>query len=400
MKKKINILLFTLLAPALLVAQTIITGKVLDSRDKQQLTGANVYVVNAENRSLGGCIVDLNGGYRLQIPDQKNLRITFSFIGYTSKVVDYTGQRTIDVLLEESGQQLSALEVTASRVERNAQGLSTREMVGAVQKVTLENLETSMVTNITEALQGAMANVDILTGADPGSGTYIRIRGTSSLSASSEPLFVVDGVPLPVDVSSDFNFATANSDDYSQLLNIPPSDIESIEVLKDAAATAVWGSKGANGVWLITTKKGTKGRLTFSFNSKNELKRERNSIPMLNANQYVSMMQDAIWNTVNDIGQGDDLANTYLSLLYNTKEIGFDPAWVNFDEYNQDINWLDLITQPGFSFDNNFSVSGGGDKTDYRVSLGLLNEEGTTVGTAFQRFSTSLNMRYKFSDRL
>lgn len=400
MKKNITILLLALLSPVLVCAQTIITGKVLDSRDKQPLTGANVYVVNTDNRSLGGCIVDLNGTYRLQVPDQKNLRITFSFIGYKSKVVDYTGQRTLDVLLEEAGQQLSALEVTATRVERNAQGISAREMVGAVQKVTLENLETSMVTNITEALQGTMANVDILTGADPGSGTYIRIRGTSSLSASSEPLFVVDGVPLPVDVSADFNFATANSDDYSQLLNIPPSDIESIEVLKDAAATAVWGSKGANGVLLITTKKGTKGRLSFSFNSKNELKKEGNPIPMLNANQYVSMIQDAIWNTVNDIGQGDDLANTYLSLLYNTKEIGFDPAWINFDEYNQDVNWLDLITQPGFSFDNNFSVSGGGDKTDYRVSLGLLNEEGTTIGTAFQRFSTTFNMRYKFSDRL
>lgn len=383
-----------------MVAQTIVTGTVRDSRTREPLIGANVYVVNAENRSLGGSIVDLNGEYRLQVPNQTNLRITFSFVGFKSNTIPFTGQRTIDMLLEEEGMVLGAVEITAARVERNAQGLTQREMIGATQKVTFDNLESAMVTNITEALQGAMANVDILTGADPGSGTFIRIRGTSSLTASSEPLFVVDGVPLPVDVSSDFNFATANSDDYGQLLNISPSDIESIEVLKDAAATAVWGSKGANGVLLITTKKGSKGRLTFSYNSKNEFRREGSSIPMLNANQYVSMIQDAIWNTVNDIGQGDNAAANYLSLLYNTKEIGFDPDWVYFNEYNQDVNWLDLITQPAFSFDNNFSLSGGGDKADYRVSMGLLNETGTTIGTSFERFSTSFNMRYRFSNKL
>lgn len=400
MFKRYILTLTALVMVQLLAAQTIITGSVRDARDREPLVGANVYVVNAENRSLGGSIVDPNGEFRLQIPNQQNLTITFSFIGYKTRTVPYTGQRVVDMLLEEEGMQLGAVEVTATRVERNAQGLTQRELIGATQKVSFENLESAMVSNITEALQGAMANVDILTGADPGSGTFIRIRGTSSLTASSEPLFVVDGVPLPVDVSSDFNFATANSDDYGQLLNISPSDIESIEVLKDAAATAVWGSKGANGVLLITTKKGSKGRLTFSYNSKNEIKREGNSIPMLNANQYVSMIQDAIWNTVSDIGQGDDAANNYLALLYNTKEIGFDPDWIYFNEYNQDVNWLSLITQPGFSFDNNFSLSGGGDKADYRVSLGLLSEEGTTIGTAYERFSTSFNMRYKFSNKL
>lgn len=382
-----------------IMAQTIITGSVRDAVTRESLIGANVYVVNNENRSLAGSIVDFNGTYRLQVPNQPNVSITFSFVGFKSQTIPFTGQRAIHVLLEEEGMQLGAVDITAARVERNAQGLTQRELIGATQKVTFENLETSVVTNITEALQGAMANVDILTGADPGSGTFIRIRGTSSLTASSEPLFVVDGVPLPVDVSSDFNFATANSDDYGQLLNISPSDIESIEVLKDAAATAVWGSKGANGVLLITTKRGTRGRLTFSFNSKNEFKKEGNAIPMLNANQYVSMIQDAIWNTVNDIGEGNVASANYLTLLYNTKEIGFDPEWIHFNEYNQNVNWLDLITQSGFSFDNNFSLSGGGDKADYRVSLGLLNETGTTIGTSFQRFSTSFNMRYRFSDR-
>lgn len=245
-----------------------------------------------------------------------------------------------------------------------------------------------------------MANVDILTGADPGSGSSIRIRGTSSLNASSQPLFVVDGVPLPVDVDDDFSFASANSEDYGSLLNISPADIESIEVLKDAAATAVWGSKGANGVLLIKTKRGSKGRLQFNFNTKYEFSKERTGVKMLNANQYISMIQDAIYNTVSDLGAQSSKSQEYLKLLYNTKEIGFDPAWQYFNEYNQDVNWLDEITQNGYTTDNTFSVSGGGDKANYRLSLGYLNQEGTTIGTAFERFSTSFNTDYRFSDKL
>ena len=402
--RKIIILLIALVASHVVSAQgmqrSYVTGKVVDSQTGEPLTGTNVYVLNAENRSLGGCIVDLNGQYVLNIPNQKNLTIMYSFVGFKSQTVKYTGQQSIDIKLVEDGKALDMVEVTAKRVERNALGQTPRERVSAISKVSMEGLEVAGVTNVTEALQGALANVDILTGADPGSGSSIRIRGTSSLSANSNPLFVLDGVPMPVDVSSDFNFATANSDDYSQLLNISPSDIESIEVLKDAAATAVWGSKGANGVLLIVTKKGKKGRMSFSYSSKYEFRKEGSSIPMLNAKQYVSMIQDAIWNSINDVGQGTSQANTYLNLLYNTKEIGFDPEWVYFKEYNQDVNWLELITQNGMSADNSFSLSGGGEKANYRLSLGHLSEEGTTVGTKFERFSAKFNMQYKFSDRL
>ena len=170
--------------------------------------------------------------------------------------------------------------------------------------------------------------------------------------------------------------------------------------MKDAAATAVWGSKGANGVLLIKTKRGSKGRLQFNFNTKYEFSKERTGVKMLNANQYISMIQDAIYNTVSDLGAQSSKSQEYLKLLYNTKEIGFDPAWQYFNEYNQDVNWLDEITQNGYTTDNTFSVSGGGDKANYRLSLGYLNQEGTTIGTAFERFSTSFNTDYRFSDKL
>jgi len=397
--RSIIISIIAIVAVQSLAAQTVLTGTVKDSKTNEPLTGANVYVLNSESRSLGGSIVELNGEYRLKIPNQNNLTIAFSFVGYKTKTVKYTGQSVFNIELDDAT-TFEAVEVTARKIDKNSLGQTMRERVSAIQKVTMEGLETAGVTNVTEALQGALANVDILTGADPGAGSSIRIRGTSSLSASSEPLFVLDGVPMPVDVSSDFNFSTANSDDYSQLLNVSPSDILSIEVLKDAAATAIWGSKGSNGVLLITTKRGTKGRMSFTYSSKYESSKEGSSIPMLDSKQYVSMIQDAIWNSVNDVGQGTSEANTYMALLYNTKEIGFDPDWTYFKEYNQNVNWLDLITQNGLSFDNNFSLSGGGEKADYRLSLGHLTNDGTTVGSKFERFSGKFNMQYKFSDKL
>ena len=391
MKRNRNIILLLLLACAqMIMAQHVLTGTVMDKVFNEPLVGANVYVANASNRSLGGSIADVNGNYRLSIPDQKDLSIVFSFIGYKTQTIKYTGQKVINVTLDEEGMALETVEVSAKKIERNSMGQSAREMISATQKLTLGSLETAPVTSVTEALQGAMANVDILTGADPGSGSSIRIRGTASLNASNEPLFVVDGVPLPVDISDDFSFASANSDDYGSLLNISPADIESIEVLKDAAATAVWGSKGANGVLIIKTKRGSKGRLQFNFNTKYEFSKERSGIPMLNANQYISMIQDAVYNTVSDLGSSAAKSQEYLKLLYNTKEIGFDPDWQYFDEYNQNTNWLDEITQTGFISDNSFSVSGGGDKANYRLSLGYLNQEGTTIGTGYERFQIKL----------
>lgn len=381
-------------------AQKVLTGTVLDKEYNEPLIGANVYIMTAGNRSIGGSIADLNGEYRLSVPDQQGLSIVFSFVGYKTHTVKYTGQSTINVILEEEGMTLGAVEVTAKRIERNAFGQAPKELITSSQKVSLANLESSPVTSVTEALQGAMANVDILTSGDPGSGSSITIRGTASLNASNKPLFVVDGVPLPVDIDSDFSFSSASAEDYGTLLSISPTDIESIEVLKDAAATAIYGSQAANGALLITTKKGEKGRLQFRYNTRYESKHERDGYPLLNSKQYIAMIQDAIFNSVSMLGSTGTESLEYLKLLYNTPEIGFDPNYVYFDEYNQDVDWVDAITQRGYSWENGFSVSGGGDKANYYLSLNYVTEEGTTIGTAYNRFSGSFNTDYRFSDKL
>lgn len=382
----------------------IISGKVTEMYGKREepVVGVNVNVVNAQNRSLGGTISNIDGVYRLRIPeDEKNITLVYSFIGMKTQRIKYTGQSELNVRMVSSVEELDEVVIGAKRIERNDMGITQKELVTATQKVQMDVLTaTSPVTSIEEALQGQLGGVDIITGGgDPGARSSIRIRGTNTLNSSSEPLIVIDGVPYSTDIDDDFDFSTANDEDLGALLNIAPTDIESIEVLKDATATAIWGTKGANGVLVITTKKGKTGKTNFSFSSKFTAKIEPSSIPMLNGDQYTALMQEAIWNSANYIGMGSN-TNKYLTLLYNTPEIGYDPEWTYFKEYNQNIDWLKEIRQTALTWDNNFSMSGGGEKATYRFSLGYLTDGGTTIGTGLERINTSLNVNYQFSNQL
>lgn len=397
MKLKHTLTVLLLLTVSLLQAQVkTITGNVKDEKG-EPLPGCNVILENEQHRAYSGTITNFNGFYRLNVPGGQNLTVVFSFIGYKSKSVEYTGQAAIDIELKPDDISIDDVVVTSQRIERNTLGLTAKEIVSSTQRLDMAELESKPTASIEDAIQGRLANVDIVTGGDPGSRSSIRIRGTASLNANAEPLIVIDGIPYPTNISDDFNFATANDEDFGALVNISPADIESIEVLKDAAATAIWGSQGANGVLIFTLKKGKRGKTRFSFSSKMDVKKEPNTIPMLDSKQYVSMVQDALWNSVNDVGYQS--GNVYLNYLYNTSEINFDPTWEFFDEYNQETDWMGEVTQTGFSTDNSFSMSGGGDKATYRFSLGYLNDIGTTIGTDFERFNTLINVNYRFSDK-
>lgn len=391
-----------LLAADVSAQNIILSGRVTErfGGSIEPIYSANVVVVNKQNRYLNGVITDLDGNYNISVPaGEEGLRIRISYIGMKTQTFPFTGQRRLDVLLEEDTQTLTDVVITEKRIERDGMGVSRREQTSATQKLDMEEIISNVpVSTIEEALQGQLGGVDIVLGGDPGARSAIRIRGTNSLSASSEPLIVIDGIPYSTDISDDFSFATANEEDFGALLNIAPSDIASIEVLKDASATAIYGTKGSNGVLLITTKKGSKGRTNFTFSSKYTAKFEPESIPLLNGSQYVAMVQDALWNTANAKGLAS--ASNELDLLFNTYEINYDPSWQFFDEYNVDTDWLELVRQTAITSDNNFSLSGGGDKATYRFSLGYLNEQGTTIGTNLDRLTTKLNINYDFSERL
>lgn len=381
----------------------IITGTVYElfGSDKEPCMGVNISIVNDQNRVLTGAITDMNGSYSLKLPTGNNLTLVYSFIGMNTQRIPYTGQKVQDVTLTEDSKQLSEVVVSTERVSRSDLGVSAKAFTGASQAIKMDQVMESLpVSSVEEALQGQLAGVDILAGGDPGAKGSIRIRGTATLNSSADPLIVINGVPYNTDISDDFDFATANTDDFADMLSLNPNDIENIEVLKDAASTAIYGTKGANGVLLITTKKGAQGKPRFTFSNKTTLKIEPDAIPMLSGDEYTAYMQDAIWNTANarGISSNADL----LDQLFDKKSyaIGYQPEWSYFDEYNTNTDWLGHAVKNAVTTDNNFAMSGGGEKANYRFSLGYTTEDGTTKGYGMNRLTSSLNIGYNFSDRL
>lgn len=252
-------------------AQNVISGIVSEmvGNTKEPVLGANVVLVNSQNRYIKGAVTDFNGNYTLQVPaNAGKLKVRVSYIGMKTKTVNYNGQTTLNFTLEsDEANKVKEIKVVSRRSDR--MGVSRLEQTSSMQTLQVgEIVEQSPIGTIEEALQGQISGLDINLGGDPGARSSIRIRGTSTLDGDAEPLIVVDGVPYDVDISNDFSFQTANEEDFGALLNIAPSNIESIDVLKDASATAIYGSKGANGVLLINTKRGSYGKTQFSFSTK------------------------------------------------------------------------------------------------------------------------------------
>lgn len=328
---KILLLCLTLL-PIGASAQNVLRGVVKDNTGS--LIGATVCIVNNDGRVLSGVVTNENGEYNLPVPDVKDIQIEFSFIGYNSQRVAYRQQKVLNITLQETATALDEVVVSTKAIERNNMGIATKDLGIAQQKIDLEEFQDMPVTSVEDMLQGKLANVDIVSSSgDPGSRSSIRIRGTSSLNASNEPLIVIDDIPYETEINEDFEWGTATDEDLGALVNIAPSDIASITVLKDAAATAIWGSRAAGGVLLITTKKGTKGKPRFSITQKFNFKKEPKGIPMLNAEQYVTLMQDGIWNMVRD--HNFSHAGDYAQYLDKYQDIRFDPTYEWYNEFNQ-----------------------------------------------------------------
>lgn len=379
----------------------VISGTIYEmaGKDKSPIIGANIVLVNKQNRYIKGTVSDIDGNYNIEVPAGEGpLQVRFSYIGMKTQTFRYNGQTHLDVTLSaDDSHNLGEVTVVGRRTD--GMGVSRLEQTSAVQRIDVSKIvEESPVGSIEEALQGQIAGLDITLGGDPGARSSIRIRGTNTLSANTEPLIVVDGVPYDTNISEDFNFATANEEDFGALLNITPSNIQSIEVLKDASATAIYGTKGANGVLLITTKNGSAGKTNFTFSTKLTAKFEPKSIPLLNGTQYVSLMQDELWNAAN--AKGVTNATNEMNMLFNSPEIGYDPQYRYFNEYNVDTDWLGAVKTNALITDNNFTMKGGGEKATYIFNLGYYDEQGTTRGTGLDRLSTSMKINYKFSDRL
>lgn len=369
----------------------IIRGKVTDKKDKSELVGASVVEMDNEKRTINGISTDINGNFALKVSDPTH-KISVSIIGYKVVVLEIKGRTVINVQLEASTSDLNEVAIMSRKTSSNGLlEIEERNSTVSLAKINAKVLAEMSAASIDQALQGRLPGVDIAANSgDPGAGMQIRIRGTSTINGATDPLIVVDGMPYDTEIPTDFNFGTADEQGYATLLNIAPSDIEEISVLKDAAATAVWGSKAANGVLLITTKRGRVGKPVVNYSFRGTMSRQPRAIPMLTGDQFSSLIPEEYMNAT-----GTPL-NTQ-----TVKEFQYDPRDpYYYHNYSNNTDWLSEITRAGYMQDHNISISGGGEKARYYASVGYLGQSGTTIGTDLGRISTRINLDYNVSDRI
>lgn len=371
------------------VSDKVIQGKVTSGTDNEPLVGATIVERDAQDRILGATITDFNGQFVLQIKNPEH-KLVFSFIGFKSAIKEIGTNMRINAVLQEEFQSIESISVVATRKHNDgAFAIPEREISTAVQTFNFSALEGMSVSSVDDALQGRIAGLDIVSNSgDPGSGSQMRIRGTSSINSNTEPLIVVNGVPYEVEIDANFDFANANEEQFANMLSINPDDIEEISVLKDAASTAIWGSKGANGVLVIKTKRGVVGPTRVEYSYRTTATIQPDGLNMLNGDDYTMMMKQAYFNP----NQNESAANVPAFL--------YDPTYVEYENFNNNTNWVDKVKQVGVKQDHYLSIVGGGEKARYRFSGGYLNQKGTVIGQLYEKFSTRAYLEYLVSKRI
>jgi TonB-linked SusC/RagA family outer membrane protein len=386
---------FYLLCVPPTVAQTIsfpvVKGKIIDKKTKQPIPGASVIEIDADGRFVKGTTTDMEGNYAIKPVNYEKHRLSISVIGYKGTVQDMKGRTTINFQLDNGSLDMQeVIVVSGKKTDNGMLNVSDRNSTLAASKISAKEMEEMQAASIDQALQGRLAGVDITaTSGDPGAAMNIRIRGISSISSTGNPLIVVDGMPIETEIPSDFNFGTADEQGYAQLLNISPADIKEITVLKDAAATAIWGSRAANGVLLITTKRGSVGKPSVDYTFKGSAFISPHSIPLLNGDQYSTLIPEAYMNRM-----GTPLPTSLREFNYDPN----DPYW--YHNYSNNTNWIDEISRTGLLQDHTISMRGGGEKARYYASLGYFDQVGTTIGTDLKRITTRINLDYNISEKI
>ncbi|MCD6355515.1 MAG: SusC/RagA family TonB-linked outer membrane protein, partial [Prolixibacteraceae bacterium] len=365
----------------------IIRGKIIDEETGELIIGANIVELDNNNRFIKGTITDVNGNFSFKV-DNRNSIISVSYIGYKTVTIPIEGKKDFEIKMKSESVGLDEINVVAEKIENSGLNLLPKSSSAASSsKVDMEAISGVQSTSIAGALQGAAAGLDIIgSSGDPGAGSSIVIRGMSTLSGGN-PLIVIDDMPFDQKVDENFDFGSSDAQDLSDLLSIPMEDMENIQILKDAAATAVYGSRAANGVILIKTKSGTIGKTRFAYNFKHSINIQPPSIPMLNGDEYVTLQREQLF------ANGDGIYSL-------PPELAFDPSFNDFYNYSQNTDWVNAITQNGFDQNHYFGLSGGGDKTRYYASVSNSSSKGTTINTGLNRLATRVKLDYNVSSNL
>ena len=390
MKKRLTLFMMSLLlCVGSALAQTKVSGTVLSQEDGQPIIGAAVKVVGTQT----GALTDLNGKFSVTLPAGKD-QLEITYLGFESKTVK--AKNGMRVFLKTDAKVVDEVVVVAYGTAKKS------SFTGSAQSVNAESLELRPVSSATKALEGHVSGVQMTSSSgQPGSSPSIRIRGFGSINASNDPLYVVDGIP------------------YSgSLASINPADIESMTVLKDASAGALYGARGANGVVMITTKMGKEGKPQVTWRSNiGWSNRATKRYDHVSQKEYVQLVYEALrndvyvndgasWTEAEAIGRatlGENLGGEYYNPFKNytwDNIINAETGMVQADAqsvWNED--WLDAVTRKNaLRHEHQFSVNGGTEKTKYALSLGYLNEDGTLKTTSYQRYNARVNVDTKIND--
>lgn len=376
---KANLRLFTVLVmffvSQIIMAQSkTITGTVTDDTN-QPLPGVSIRIEGTNT----GTITDFDGNYSLNVP-LGNVVLQFSFIGFKDQNVNVANQTTVNV-------QLLLSSIGIDEVVAVGYGTAKKsDLSGASVSLNADKLKGGGIVNLDQALKGRAAGVTaVSTSGQPGGAVSVRIRGQGTINAGAEPLYVIDGVPISVSTVSGHSLGLGDALGNSPTTGISPlskintADIVSMEILKDASATAIYGSQGANGVIIITTKRGEKGDAKFSYEGSYGVQRQATSIDIMNLREFASYSK-----SIAEVSFRDDERPEFQ-----------DPSLLGHGT-----DWQEAIFQLAPIQQHQISISGGSDKVRYYTSGGYLKQEGTVIGTEFERFSFRTNMDAQLKDWL
>ena len=368
-------------------AQGVRISGTLSDNDGPIMMG-NVVEVDANNRIVSAVQTDFNGNFSMTVKSTKN-KLRFSYVGDRDKVLNIGSQTVFKVKLDPAT-QLKEVKVVGRRGSSGGLMLQKKEIAVSQQTMNMSEVEGLAFTSADEALQGQIAGLDIVANSgNLGAGTQMRLRGVTTLSANANPLIVVDDKIFD-NPDEDFDYANADEEQYSSLLSVNVEDIQSITVLKDAAATAVWGSKGANGVIQITTKRGARGKPRINFSYKFTGTWQPEGYKLLNGDDYTMMLKEAFYNPNQESDRTSKIA-----------EINYDKSnYADWENWNNNTDWVDAVTKFGAMHDFTVNLTGGGQKATFRISAGYKHQDGTIIGQKFQQFTTRMALDYNVSDRI
>ena len=371
---------------ATMSAQQRISGQVSDAMGPLMMV--NVVEMDKDNRYVNHTTTDFDGNFTMIVKNNKN-KLKITYVGFKDEILEIGDRTEFNVVMKDENLIEEVVIQAKPRTSSGGLNILEREVSVAKQTFKMSEMEGLSFSSVDEALQGQIAGLDIVfNSGDLGSGTQMRLRGTSTIGGNQEPLIVVNDNIFEMPDGEDFDFSTANEEKFAQLLTVNPDDIESIEVLKDASASAIWGSRGSNGVIMIKTKRGSRGKTKVNYSYRYTNAWLPKGLNLLNGDDYTMLLKEEHFNP------------TQSSTASDADELAYRPSFSEYENYNNNTDWVKEISKHGHTHDHNISLTGGGEKATFRISGGYYTQSGQIINQSLDRFTTRMALDYFVSDRI